>query len=384
MTQPTDTIFLLREQGRLERVPQEAYESEDLLQSLIADYPDLLAGEQIEPDDPIRWLLVSREAGVPDAEGASDRWAVDHLLLDQHGRPTFVEVKRSTNPEIRRAIVGQMLDYAANAQTYWPLDRIRTLAAERSGGIEALDETVAQLLGSSSSDDLESQIEDYWRTVEEKLRLGEVRLLFVADKLPRELRRVIEFLNEQMPRIEVLGIEVRQYVGSAIKALVPRVVGQTETAREGRTSSRPGSKTTREEFLAACPESARAFFEELFDEAATNGLAISWGTRGFSLRVPRANGKLCSIWFGYPCTMRRDFPFIEASTEYLSPEDDADGFRKRFQEVAPFSGTGAYIMHLAVTPENIAAARRAMQVLWQVAAELKCTPITPAASGETI
>lgn len=40
---------------------------------------------------------------------------------------------------------------------------------------------------------------------------------------PRELRRLIEFLNEQFTKIEVLGVELRQYVGQGIKALVPRV-----------------------------------------------------------------------------------------------------------------------------------------------------------------
>ena len=38
-----------------------------------------------------------------------------------------------------------------------------------------------------------------------------MRLLFVADQIPKELRRIIEFLNEHMSRIEVLGVEIRQY-----------------------------------------------------------------------------------------------------------------------------------------------------------------------------
>jgi hypothetical protein len=37
---------------------------------------------------------------------------------------------------------------------------------------------------------------------------------------------VIEFLNGHMVA-EVLGIEVKQYVGEGVKALVPRVIGQT-------------------------------------------------------------------------------------------------------------------------------------------------------------
>jgi hypothetical protein len=74
-------------------------------------------------------LLVRREAGVPEAEGAADRWFLDHVFLDGEGVPTLVEVKRSTDTRIRREVVGQMLDYAANILAHWsPVLRNRSLA----------------------------------------------------------------------------------------------------------------------------------------------------------------------------------------------------------------------------------------------------------------
>lgn len=227
----TDSIFLIHAHNKLERVPHSQYESEDLLQTLLEHHPELLMGDQINPDDPPKWIVVSREAGIPDSEGGSDRWAVDHLLLDQYARPTFVEVKRSSDTRIRREIVGQMMDYAANAQAYWPQDRIRALAADNHGGLEELDTYLASFLELDDPTQSGSALEGYWKAVEKNLREGEVRLLFVADTIPTELRRIIEFLNEHMPRVEVLGVEIRQYAGENVRALVPRVVGQTESAR---------------------------------------------------------------------------------------------------------------------------------------------------------
>ncbi len=90
-----DAIYMLASDGKLERVPLQTWDSEMVLQKLIEDYPALLAGEQIDPDDPPRWLLVKKEAGIPDGTTSSDRWSADHLLLDQNARPTIVEVKRS-------------------------------------------------------------------------------------------------------------------------------------------------------------------------------------------------------------------------------------------------------------------------------------------------
>ena len=57
--------------------------------------------------------------------------------------------------------------------------------------------------------------------------------MFVSDVLPPELRRVIEFLNERMSPTEVIGVEIKQYVGddNHLRTLVPRIVGQTEQAR---------------------------------------------------------------------------------------------------------------------------------------------------------
>ena len=66
-------------------------------------------------------MLVAPEAGIPDAESGGDRWWIDHMFLDQKGTPTFVEVKRATDTRIRRAVVGQMLEYAANAPGIGPL-----------------------------------------------------------------------------------------------------------------------------------------------------------------------------------------------------------------------------------------------------------------------
>jgi hypothetical protein len=46
-------------------------------------------------------------------------------------------------------------------------------------------------------------------------------MLFVADRIPAELRRIVEFLNEQMDPAEVLALELRQFQGEGLKTIVP-------------------------------------------------------------------------------------------------------------------------------------------------------------------
>lgn len=219
-------IFLIGQDERLVELREEPYNSEELLQRLLASYPSLLAGEAIDSESPRRWLLVTREAGVPGEAGGGDRWAVDHLFLDQDAIPTLVEVKRSSDTRIRREVVGQMLDYAANAVVYWPVERLierfRTQCADAR--IDA-EQALADHLGP------EADPQAFWEQVKTNLKAGRIRMLFVADHIPTELRRVIEFLNEQMVSAEVLGVEIRQFTGEGLRTLVPSVIGQTAAAQ---------------------------------------------------------------------------------------------------------------------------------------------------------
>lgn len=219
-------IYLIRDDERLLPMSETLYDSEDLLQKLLADYPELLAGDQIDPGQPRRWLLVDQELGVPAKSGGADQWDVDLLFLDQDGIPTLVEVKRSTNTEIRRQVVGQMLDYAANAVLNWSVDRLREKFEARckKEGKDPEEELFRHLA------DPESDPESFWQTVETNLRAGRIRLIFVADKIPPELHRIVEFLSGQMRSARVLAIEVKQYTGQGQRALVPRLVAGTKPA----------------------------------------------------------------------------------------------------------------------------------------------------------
>ena len=147
-------LYMIQEDGQLVEMNEEFYDSEDLLQQLLARYPSLLAGDQWDGDAHRRLLLVSREVGLPSEVGGANRWSVDHLFLDQDAIPTLVEVKRSSDTRIRREVVGQMLDYAANAIVYWPVETIRASFEERcsADGID-IDMTLEDFLNSGDQDE---------------------------------------------------------------------------------------------------------------------------------------------------------------------------------------------------------------------------------------
>lgn len=237
-------IFLVKPDGSLLQLDQNAYESEIFLQNLLSKYPNLLTNDKSDEENLTRWILVKQEMGVPDSEFSGNRWSLDHLFLDQNGIPTLVEVKRASDTRIRREVVGQMLDYAANAMSYWPIEKIQDITeATAIRNSQDLSILLKDLL------DDETCIEEYWKRVETNLRSGRIRLIFVADEIPRELRRIIEFLNQQMDPAEIYGIEVKQFTGEGIRFLVPRVVGITAEAEIRKSTGNLESKQWDEEMF---------------------------------------------------------------------------------------------------------------------------------------
>ncbi len=237
-------IYLRRGQ-ELVRMLEQPYGSESELQALLAAHPEMLAVEQPE-EQPRRWLLLGREVPVGDGSGDS-RWSVDHLFVDQDAIPTIVEVKRSEDTRIRREVAGQMLEYAANALAYWKVDELRAEfeAAARDDGQEP-DRLIAELTDGREEPD------EFWMRVHTNLATSKIRLIFLADEIPRELRRLVEFLNEQTTNTEVLAIELKQYVDrdGQHQTLVPRLLGQSERANQAKGSA-PARRWDRDLLLRA-------------------------------------------------------------------------------------------------------------------------------------
>ena len=233
----SEKIYLIDDTESLHDMSEQPYDSEDLLQTLLERYPDVLAGEQINQKAPRRWLLISREMGVPSEDEGGDRWSLDHLFVDQDGVPTLVEVKRSSDSRIRRQVVGQMLDYAANAVVYWPIEKIQAEFERQceSNGTDGEAE-LADFLESAGEDTFLSP-ETFWSTVKTNLQAGKIRMVFVADKIPQELQRIVEFLNEQTDPAEVLAVELKQFVGGGVRTLVPRVLGLTAAAQQKKSAA---------------------------------------------------------------------------------------------------------------------------------------------------
>lgn len=251
MSREADSVFFLRGES-LQTMPGYSMRHglfgktlEDALQKLIEDYPELIPGSMIEPgaEDPPRFVLLRRE--MP-----AGGWSLDHLLVDQRGVLTLVETKLIQNPDSRRDVIGQIMEYAAVAVESWTADSVRERATEfwsrRSQDIDTVIQDAFRR---------EDEADAFWSTVGANLAKGRIRLIIAGDEIRPEVRRIIEYLNGEMANAEVLGLELRCYgTDSELLVLVPRVIGQTQAVsdrKSGNTQARQWS----------IPELAGAFNE---------------------------------------------------------------------------------------------------------------------------
>ena len=319
-----ERIYTSTEEGRLKALDETPFSTEDELQALIAEHPELLDGEQIRPGDPRRWILITREKGIAASPGEGARWAVDHLIVDQDAVPTLAEVKRGANPEIRRSIVGQMLEYAAHASETWSAEELRGAFEEQT---RAKGDDPDDALGILLQGNEESDVDGFWDQVSTNLAAKRLRLLFVADDIPDPLAEVVTFLNAQMPKIEVLAVEIKRFYGETTQTLVPRVIGRG-AAGSSRIPGRTGPKLTREAFLEGFEsKEASDVANRLLETAEQSGGYVYNGTGGVSIRVKcSVRRQHVSVAWLYPQSgmgwMRtRDFSFGAAIFEDDPPEE---------------------------------------------------------------
>lgn len=277
-------VYVIHEDGRTESMTRVHCTDEDReLQCILEKNPDLLPGDQINPQDWRRWFLIKREMPVPDPTTGAARWNIDFLFVDQDAIPTFVECKRFTDTRARREIIGQMLEYAANAYSLWTKDMIRMFAEEtaKERGCTIEDAIHSLQAGNEESPDV------FFERLHQNLREGKLRIVFFLEEAPIELRSVVDFLNNQMTRSDVLLVEARQYLHNGTKIVVPTLFGYAEEARLVKrfvpvTTADSRRKWDKDSFFAEARTKVSDVelqaMERLYAQSLSCGCEVSWGT----------------------------------------------------------------------------------------------------------
>lgn len=193
--------------------------SEGKLQELLFEFPCLLPVEEIDSSF-VGLVPICREL-------TTDAGPIDLIYATRDGRLALVETKLWRNPEARREVVGQIIDYAAQA-SLWTVEDLQRVVFRRTGR-QLLEIIKVQL------PDLDEAA--FCDGVSRSLRHGRFLLLICGDGIREGTERIARYLNRSSTLDFTLGlVEIAVFEDEHRNRIFqPRVLAKTETIiREAR------------------------------------------------------------------------------------------------------------------------------------------------------
>lgn len=262
---------LLTADGRsvaLEPAPQQgrgAIMLEAEIQELVHAHPAALPIAEIDPMF-VGAISVCREMQL----GRAGR--VDNFLITPSGLPVLVECKLWRNPEARREVIGQILDYA-KVLSRWSFSDLQREVANRTGmGPDALLKLVRTV--SPTVDEIQ-----FTDAVTANLRRGRFLLLILGDGVREDVEVIASYLQVHAGLHFTFGlVEFPVYrLPNGERLVAPRVVARTTSVLRNVVAAPEGfvvqdlDEAAAEEDVGADPDRAalaatqQAFWKEFLD-----------------------------------------------------------------------------------------------------------------------
>jgi hypothetical protein len=228
------------------------FPEERTLHDLVEETPELLP----LTGDP-RLVVIGKE--VPLGKGYADL-----LAVEPSGRLAIIEIKLAKNAEARRAVVAQVLTYAAHLKGSDPTALERSLI----GGYLREHKS---LLGAVASEDQVGSFdpEAFSEGLAECLSEGHFRLVLVLDEAPEELATLVGYLESVTEGLLVDLVAVSAYEVNGSQVVIPQRVDAEQPANgsgaEGTSPYRPKGRLVEggADFAAAIDESPLEHHAEL-------------------------------------------------------------------------------------------------------------------------
>lgn len=190
------------------------------LQKLLIESPSLIPVDEIrEGVSPL--VVAVDEVGLP-GSGQTDA-----IAFTADGDIALIECKLAANAEIKRKVIGQILEYAA---FLWEMD------------YEELDSRVMARRGKHITNLVESAVAGEWdessfrEGIIQSLQSGSFLLIILVDEINDELRRIVRYLNEcGKADFSFHALELTHYKTKGLELLVPHLHGASVIKSNNRS-----------------------------------------------------------------------------------------------------------------------------------------------------
>lgn len=300
----------------LERIPLDAKAfNEDWIQKLIHNNPDILPISEIDTGFTPA-ISIGREVSTTVGY-------IDNLFISPDGYLTIVETKLWRNPEARREVVGQILDYAKELNKWTFTDLENAVKQYNQLYNNSSDGLLATVRKYTELDEADERF--FIDNISKNLKRGRFLLLIVGDGIRESVEDMVEYLTQTPQLYFTLAlVELQVYklnLTDSSLIVIPQLVTRTrEITRaivriEGNYSADLkvnietdlGTESTKQQSQAykRLTITAQDFFEQL--EKNTNketveftnqiikdsedlGLYIEWNSGSFSIKLPDPQG----------------------------------------------------------------------------------------------
>jgi len=283
----------------------------------------------------------------------------DILAVEDSGRLVVIEVKLSRNSEARRAVVAQVLSYAAHVHRM-TLDGLKSLISSR-GNIGMFDELVSPILNENMTDTSEFE-----SNVRASLSNGWFRIVLVLDEAPDDLVRLVGYLEHVTDEQLIVDlVTVSSYDVNGARVVVPRRIDSRVREFGGPEETRGAASPERQRSAPAPIVEGSTAFEEFFTEIEpeyvepisrltewargieSRGLArlrtsIGTGRRVLRVQVPGEDASIVAVW------AERRRPGFSVHTSVVARR--APGAMARLGELLPVT-PNPYLVATDVTDE---------------------------------
>ena len=249
-------------QGTMRKLVREGGKERELfIQNLVHDHPGLIPMVDIEP---AYMGLVSICREMPTPAGY-----VDNLWLTAWGGIVIGEAKLVRNPQARREVIAQALDYA-RAISKWSYEDLQSAVRK---ALSRPDASLWELV-EPESDLTEEQFVD---SVERRLRTGQLLLLIIGDGIQEGVELLTSHLQLHAGLhvgLALLELSLWQDESTGLMLVVPRVPMQTTLIERGivridETGVRVEAPANFVARPAALPKASSPSAEEFFEHVRT-------------------------------------------------------------------------------------------------------------------
>ncbi len=169
------------------------------------------------------FIFAVREYGLPGSG------YTDILLFNKEGNIGIIECKLASNVEIKRKVIGQILEYAA---FLWNMTY-----EEINQKIEQISDANLATCIANQIDDEDWDEESFRVNIQDTLANGTFNLIIAVDQINDELKRTIDYLNEcGSTAFSFHALELNMYKSDQTEMLIPHLYGKVPQIKKSNLS----------------------------------------------------------------------------------------------------------------------------------------------------